>query len=298
MIEKLGYGSGDRLLIVNADDFGITKATNQAVIDLFEQGSITSTSIMMPCAAAKEAAMYCVQQDLTNIGIHLTLTSNENYSYMPVYQKRNLKSLTTKDGYFHLEASYIEENADPDDVRIELDAQIQSAILLGINPTHLDSHAGSIMGLSRGRDFLEIAFDLCDKYRLPFNLPLKILEQPFFSTNQKELFKKRLDSAKSRGILLIDDLVNLPYRLNAFDEYEDMKKLLIEIIKNLKPGITQMTTHPSIITDELKAVTQYYREREMEYRLLNDLEFKQLLGNEGIQLVSWKEIRDLQRSLS
>jgi chitin disaccharide deacetylase len=44
MIEKLGYGSGDRLLIANADDFGITKATNQAIIDLFEQGAITSTS--------------------------------------------------------------------------------------------------------------------------------------------------------------------------------------------------------------------------------------------------------------
>lgn len=298
MNQKLGFATDHRLLLINADDFGITRGTNDAVISLFEQNAITSTSIMMPCPSAREALVQCNQKGLSNIGIHLTLTSCEYHSYSPVYQEKPLHSLITVDGYFHKDNSYIEKSADPEDVRIELDAQIQSAALLGIDPTHLDSHAGSIMGISTGRDFLEITFDLCEKYCLPFNLPIRILEQPFFSIVQKELFQKRINSAKKRGILLIDDMVSLPYCLNPFDEYEYMKEQLITIIKNVKPGITQLTTHPSIITEELKALTHCYREREMEYRLLNDLDIKQLFKNEGIKLVSWKDIRDLQRRIS
>ncbi|SFL94338.1 YdjC-like protein [Paenibacillus sp. 1_12] len=112
------------------------------------------------------------------------------------------------------------------------------------------------------------------------------------------MFKKRIDSAKSRGILLIDDLISLPYCLNPLEEYADMKRQLIAMITKVKRGITQLTTHPSMTTDELQAITPHYREREMEYRLFNDPEIKQLLQREGIKLVSWSNIRDLQRSIS
>lgn len=298
MNNKLGFATDDRLLIINADDFGITQGTNEAVISLFKQGSITSTSIMMPCPAARGAVVQSNQKGLSNVGIHLTLTSSENHSYRPVYQERTLHSLITTDGYFYKDNSYIEKSADPEEVRIELNAQIQRAALLGIDPTHLDSHTGSIMGIFTGCDFLEITFDLCEKYCIPFNLPIRVLEQPFFNNEQKEMFQKRIESAKKRGILLIDDMVSLPYCLNPFDEYDYMKEQLIKLIKNVKPGITQLTTHPSILTEELKALTHCNRERDIEYHLLNDLDIKQLFKNEGIKLVSWKDIRDLQRRMS
>lgn len=76
-----------------------------------------------------------------------------------------------------------------------------------------------------------------------------------------------------------------------------MKMRLSELLMNLKPGITQLTIHPSIITDQLIAITKYYTERELEYRLLNDIEIKQLIINEEIKLISWKDIRDLQRCI-
>ncbi|WP_339222798.1 ChbG/HpnK family deacetylase [Paenibacillus sp. FSL H8-0332] len=119
MISKLGFSSDDRLLIINADDFGITKGTNEAIVSLFEQQAITSTSIMFPCPAAREALELSNQKVLDNIGIHLTLTSDENHSYSPVFQERPLKSLINKDGNFHNDISYIEKNAD-DEVRIEI----------------------------------------------------------------------------------------------------------------------------------------------------------------------------------
>lgn len=295
MNEELGFCPNDRLVIINADDLGIAHSTNQAIFELFRKNSITSASIMIPCSEAKEAAILCKQNYSANVGIHLTLTSAGNQLYKPVYQKRNLSSLITKQGFFPHDVSEIEQNADPEEVRIELEAQIQTAISFGIDPTHLDSHAGSIMGLIHGRDFLEIVFDLCEKFELPFNLPLRILEQPFFSSSQKELFAKRIESAKRRGILLIDDLSGLSFHLHAGEEYDDMKKELMDKIIKIKPGITQIVTHPSIVTEELKALTPHYRKREMEYRLFNDPEIKELIEKESIKLVSWKSIRDLQR---
>ncbi|RUS47881.1 polysaccharide deacetylase family protein [Cohnella sp. AR92] len=297
MIHKLGFAANDRLLIINADDFGITKGTNEAIFHLFEENSITSASIMIPCSDSNEAMEISNQKGIKNIGIHLTLTSDELNPYTPVFDKRTLNSLITTDGYFHTDVAQLEINADEDEVRIEMESQIRSAILKGIDPTHLDSHAGSLMGLFTGRDFLEVAFDLCEKYGLPFHLPNRILEQPFFNTDQRRLFQKRIASAKDRKILFIDDIVSLPYCLNPIMEYSKMKIRLAEIIKNIKPGITQLTLHPSHITDQLLALTNCYKEREMEYRLLNDIDIKQLINRERINLISWKEIRDLQRSM-
>lgn len=298
MLEQLGYQSGDRLLIINADDCGITSGSNRAIIDLLEQGGITSTSIMMPCSVASEAAQTCVRKQINHVGVHLTLTSDEFAGYKPVLQPDNRNSLSDGDGYFHRDPSYVERHADPDDVRKELDAQIRLAIAEGLDPTHLDSHAGSVLGLAHGRDFLDVVFDLCERYRLPFNLPLRISEQPFFSNEQKNRFKQRTDEARRRGILLIDDMVGLPYSLDDGEQYEDVKSRLCTMIRNLHPGITHLTTHPAIVTEELKAITPHYRAREWEYRMLTAPDIKALLRDEGVQLVSWRAIRDLQRKMA
>ncbi|CAH1055627.1 polysaccharide deacetylase family protein [Paenibacillus pseudetheri] len=297
MIRELGFAADDRLLIINADDFGITKGTNEAIVNLFEEKAITSTSIMIPCKDSNEAMEISNWKGIKNIGIHLTLTSGEKHPYRPVFQKRVLNSLITKEGYFHQDATLLERNAADDEVSLEIESQIQSAIVHDIEPTHLDSHGGSVMGLFTGRDFLEITFDLCEKYRLPFNLPTRIVEQPFFNNDQLRMFQKRISSAKERNILLIDDIVSLPYCFNPTDAYSKMKRELTEVIKNLKPGITQLTLHPSKITEQLIAITECYTERELEYLLLNDIDIKQVINNEQIKLISWKDIRDLQRSI-
>lgn len=58
-----------------------------------------------------------------------------------------------------------------------------------------------------------------------------------------------------------------------------------------------MTLHPAKITDQLIAITDCYKEREMEYFLLNDIDIKRLINSERIRLISWRNIRDLQRSI-
>lgn len=296
MIEKLGFSSNDRLIIINADDFGLSSSANEAITDMHLNHAITSSSIMMTCKGAQKAAAFCKNNNQANVGIHLTLSCSENYRYSPVFQRYSLDSLIMKDGCFPKELAFIEKNANINQVRLELEAQIESAYAMGVDPTHLDSHDGSLLGLAIGRDFLEVAFDLCEKYELPFLLPNKIIDQPFLNRNQKDLFKERIESANKRGILLIDDLCALPYHLDEAETYNIFKSKMIHKIKQLKSGTSQITIHPAIIDDELKSITEHFEKREMEYRLFNDPEMKQLFESENIKLISWKEIRELQRS--
>ncbi|NMM52612.1 polysaccharide deacetylase family protein [Paenibacillus aquistagni] len=294
MIQELGFCPTDRVVIINADDLGVTRSTNQAIMQMFKNNAITSTSIMVPADAALDAALQSTKE--MNVGIHITLTSHKSRFYKPINKLNKFSSLTNEHGYFYDEVSNFEKNADLDEVRIEVEAQIQTAISLGIEPTHLDSHAGSILGLYNNRDFLEVIFYLCQKYALPFCLPIRILEHPSFSSEQKQMFRQRIHLANQLGVRLIDDIAGLTYHFSSEEGYEGAKKELIKQINNLKPGITQITTHPSIVSDELKELTKYYENREIEYQLYNDPDVKELIKNQNIKLISWKEIRDLQRN--
>lgn len=297
MLQQLGYRADDRLLIVNADDFGLTQGTNEGIIRLLESGAITSTSLMMPCPSSMDAMNRIAEGGHGQVGIHFTLTSDAAQSYAPVYHERPLNSLTRSDGMFHLDCTQLERQADLDEVEIELEEQIMLAQSQGIEITHLDSHAGSVLGLHTGRDFLPIVFDLCVKYQLPFNLPRRIVEQSFFTADQISRFESRLASAQERGLLLIDDMISLPYCMQSEVDYNSMKTHLMNMIRSIKPGVTQLTMHPSLLTDELRTLTDCYAEREIEYRLLQDNDVTQLLHSECIHTISWRDIRDLQRSL-
>jgi predicted glycoside hydrolase/deacetylase ChbG (UPF0249 family) len=218
MIDTLGFKNEDRVVIINADDFGLTNASNEAIKKLFQNGAITSSSLMVPCKAAYDAALFCVHDKKSNVGVHLTLTSSENDRHTPVFQDFVLDSLVAEDGCFHSDSRTVEQFAKPEQVMLELRAQIETALGWGVDITHLDSHAGSVLGLFTGRDFLDIVFDLCEQFRLPFHLPKGIVNQPFLRQKQKKSFKKIIASAESRGILLIDDQCGLSYHLSDREE--------------------------------------------------------------------------------
>lgn len=66
-------------------------------------------------------------------------------------------------------------------------------------------------------------------------------------------------------------------------------------LKDLKPGVTQITAHPAFLSNELKELTAYDDNREMEFQLFNDPEVKEQIRKQNFKLISWKAIRDLQR---
>src|SRR5215203_5789146 len=143
--ERLGYPRDAKLLIVHADDLGMTHSVNIATIKAFESGLVNSGSIMVPCPWLSEIATYARANPQADLGLHLTLTSEwTQFRWGPVSSRDRVASLLDKDGYFRLTESEAAASADPKQVELEIVAQIEKARALGIQPTHLDSHMGTL----------------------------------------------------------------------------------------------------------------------------------------------------------
>ncbi|GAA4838489.1 hypothetical protein GCM10023310_15350 [Paenibacillus vulneris] len=63
------FTPGDRYVLINADDFGISDSANQAIMEMFHAGAITSASIMMQGERARAAAAFCRRYPSVRVGI-------------------------------------------------------------------------------------------------------------------------------------------------------------------------------------------------------------------------------------
>ncbi|MBD2869772.1 polysaccharide deacetylase family protein [Paenibacillus arenilitoris] len=298
LAEALGYGEKDRLLIVNADDYGLCHSVNAGIQQLLLEGAVSSATIMMPCGWAREAALWSAQNPQVDVGVHFTFTSEwDNYRWGPVHRHGSTASLVAPDGYFPNGCADFEQQADPAQVREELVAQIEMALAAGMNPSHADNHMGSLYGLATGRNFLPVVLDVCASYGLPFRLPRYLPDEdgqvapPELSEKAKQLAQL----ADSMGVVILDYLVGLPFGLQDGETYDSFKGSMKQLLAGLRPGVTELIIHPSLVTEELRAFHGQPLKRGMEFDLFRDDEIKQTVKQEGIRLIRWSELQKLQR---
>src|SRR5216117_396380 len=143
--ERLGYPADSKLLILHADDLGAAHAIDAASFDALDHGAVSSASIMVPTPWITEVAAYARAHPNADLGLHLTLTSEwETYRWGSVASRDRVASLLDPDGTFPNEDSVVATRAKLEEIEIELRAQVERALALGIHPTHLDSHMGSL----------------------------------------------------------------------------------------------------------------------------------------------------------
>lgn len=139
----LGYPDEARLLIINADDFGMCHAVNEAIFKTFKEGVVTSTSLMVPCPWALHAMHLLKENPDIPFAVHLTLVAEApHYRWGSVSSKESVPSLLTDTGYFYdLEGiNKLLEVADLNEIEREFRAQIEVVLAAGLSPTHLDWH--------------------------------------------------------------------------------------------------------------------------------------------------------------
>jgi chitin disaccharide deacetylase len=88
----------------------------------------------------------CRQNPEMDMGVHATLNSEwESYRWAPVSTRELSSGLLDEAGYFHQWHAAVYDNAKPEAVAVEVNAQIERALAAGIDVTHVDSHMGTIM---------------------------------------------------------------------------------------------------------------------------------------------------------
>src|SRR5713101_6125948 len=194
LAEKLGFPRDAKLLIVHADDVGVTHSVNAATIKALDTGLVTSASIMVPCPWFPEIADYAKSHPDLDLGLHLTLTSERvYYRWGPVAAKDKVPSLVDENGYFHHDWSAT-TRINPKDVELELRAQIDRAYAMGVHPTHLDSHQYRLY--ENGKDLFEVLLRVA-----PISNPAYLLLTSFSITPSPSLPTSHRKSGPSFTLL-------------------------------------------------------------------------------------------------
>ncbi|CAM4204247.1 polysaccharide deacetylase family protein [Paenibacillus alkaliterrae] len=301
LARELGYDEKDRLLLVNADDFGLCHSVNVGIQQLLLDETVSSATLMLPCGWAREAAIWSARHPQIDVGVHFTFTSEwDAYRWGPVNRKGSTASLVANEGYFPKDCKTFEQQADPEQVKAELIAQIEMALALGMKPSHADNHMGSLYGLATGRHFLPIVLDVCASYGLPFRLPRFLLQEngQVAPPELAEQAKQLAQLADSKGVVILDYLIGLPFQLQAGETFDTLKANMQQLLKGLHSGVTELIIHPSLVTDELLAFHGQPEKRGMELELFRDADIRQTLQEEGIRLIRWRELQKLQRDRS
>jgi predicted glycoside hydrolase/deacetylase ChbG (UPF0249 family) len=276
----LGYPAATKLLIIHADDMGMSHSTNAAVIEAFEKVGVNSGALMMPCPWAAEICAYVKDHPDLDVGIHFTLNAEwKYYKWGGVLPGCEIPSLLDKEGHFYPDIQQFAQNAKPEEVEKELRAQIDRAIALGVKPTHLDSHMGSMYV---SPEIFRIAIKVAKEYKLPVSLPFNLVDI------QAPFLKKEITP----------DMIGVDNFVSMYDEAAggDWYTTYAQMIKSLVPGLNEMIFHLSYDNDEMRAISTEHdsygaawRQKDLNF-VLSD-EFKRLLKENNIKLVTWKEIQ-------
>lgn len=282
LAERLGYRATDRLLIINVNDAGLCHATNFAVEESFKVGVASSASAIIPSSWAYGTGSFAQRNTKYCFGIQLALTTERgaNYAWEPVAPSDKVPSLISKRGAMYAEVDEVLKSARIDEVETEFRAQVAHARQMGITPYFFNSHFGIL-------DYNDQYWRLQARLAAEYGMPVR------FSPAQGNNAAARKLILDSLHVLYPDHIItgtldtvripkNVPAALNA-------------AVSVIKPGVNEIDLTPAAVTPELKSITNNYLFRFKELEWLLDPATKKLLDEQGIILISYKQLWDLQQ---
>jgi len=280
--EKLGYPKDSKLLILHADDLGMSHSENAATTYAMENGSVNSASIMVPCAWFSEIAVYARAHPKADLGLHLTLTSEWDFlKWGPVASKTEVPGLVNKNGFLFSTVDSVQRSGKPAEVEKELRAQIEKAKQFGIDITHLDSHMGTLFGKV---EYLKILIKLGREYKVP----VLLTKSGFHAA-----FNVDLDTVINDKDVALDMI----YTASPDDYKKGMDNYYTGVFKSFQPGVSIIIFHTGYDDSELKAATINHIDwgaawRQADFNFFASEQCKKLLKDQNIHLITWREIRD------
>lgn len=268
---RLGLPEHARAILVTADDFGLCHASTVGTEAALRAGDVTSAGLLVPAPWSREAAARGVGFD---VGVHLALTAGlPRFRWGPV---TFAPSLLGGDGGFPAEAADLHDHADPDEVRRECRAQLERAVLLGVDPTHLSVHDGALFAEP---SLFDVVVELAVDARLPLRLP---------DPSHAKAFGFPVHGlAEERGVVHPDAVRHV-----GRVERDDVRSLL----DALAPGVTELVVRPALDTAELRDLAPDAAERAADLAWLRSSALGAAAHDAGVHVLGWAALRDLARA--
>jgi len=269
---RLGLGETAKAVIVTADDLGLCHAANVGVLEALHAGAASSATLLVPAPWSREAVARYRGED---VGVLLSITAeHELLRFGPI---THAPSLLGGDGGFAGEAADALDHADLDEVRRECRAQLERAILLGLNVTHLAAHRGALVARP---EFFDVVLELAEEYRLPLRLPSGPVERSLgFPSRQL---------AGQAGVIIPDQVIDTTG--------VGLRPLVAGLAGLLGDGVTEIVVRPAVDTDELRAFAHDAAQRADDLHLLTrEPGLRASLRDAEAMLIGWRPLVDLAR---
>lgn len=283
--EKLGYPKGARVVIINADDSGMSYATNKAVRESMDMGITTSTTVMMPTPWVPDSVKYIKESNVC-AGLHFTLCSEwDGYRMSPLAGFQNVPGLAFDGGCFPDNNRDLTANATAEEIEKELRAQIARAELLGLKYTHFDSHMWSVF---EKPEYTEIYVKLALEKHVPIRLVAGVPGGYAAADHKMTLAcQPHIQRVWDAGLVVLDDMQTQNYGWKTTDKLD----LYIQDIRNTKPGITEFVVHPTHPGEEIDEITGKRITLYGDYFTLTNPRILEVIKEEGIILASWRDLQ-------
>ncbi|WP_312470374.1 chitin disaccharide deacetylase [Neobacillus sp.] len=243
-------------LVINADDFGYSKGVNLGIIEAFNFGVVTSTTMMTNMPGAEHAAALAKDNPGLGVGIHLVVDCGT-----PV--NNDVPSLIDEKGSFHNVEGLV-QIAEVVDIEKEFTSQIEKFLSFGLNPTHIDSHH-HVHSHERIYPIME---KIAQKYQLPIR---KVSDDPKHTSNSR--------------------LQTVQCFIHEFYGNELTSRSFIHLLdKVLSYETVELMCHPAFIDEPLLTGSSYALQRVRELAILTDKEVRDAIVDRKIKLVTYKEV--------
>ncbi len=266
-----------KILVINADDFGRSPEVNQGALQAWQNGLVSSTTIMANFTAFDDAVGKIKKYNVP-VGLHINLTDGR-----PVSRPDAVPSLLDSNGqFFHKYEFYyrlVRRSFHAADIATEVSAQLHRCLDSGIELDHYDGHhhVHALRGIA------PIVHAVMHRYKV---LPFRRISRPH---KCQSLSAKWQQSAIH---FFEDKHPQLPFRTTfwGFDfmDQQDKRGAFERMLKNITPGVHEMMCHPGY--ESVEKISYYNAQRQHEVELLCDESLKTKVNELGIQLWSYQDV--------
>jgi predicted glycoside hydrolase/deacetylase ChbG (UPF0249 family) len=291
LAERLGFGADERVAIVHCDDIGMCHDANVGAFEALANGPASCGSIMVPCPWFREAAERARSHPELDLGVHLTLNSEwSRYRWGPVAGASAVPSLVDAEGCLPRTTLEVMRSARPDEVELELRAQVDRALEAGVDVTHLDAH----MGTALIPPFHEIYGALARDYRLPVFAvrPNEAALVRIGVPGAGPVFALLTEEMERHGIPILDgfDADSLDFAPGQGAQHNARR------LRGLRRGVSYLICHPARAGEELTAITDDAHARDFERSFYGGAAGRAALESEGIRTLGMRPLRELLRN--